>query len=41
MSDATANGSAPLAYVLWVLVVAALAYGIIKTGDTALALFGA
>ena len=41
MNETTANGSAALAYVLWVLVVASLAYGIIKTTDTALALFGA
>ena len=40
MSETT-NGSAALAYLLWVLVTLALAYGVFKTADTALALFGA
>lgn len=35
-----ASSSTTLGYVLWVLVVLALAYGIFKTADTALALFG-
>lgn len=35
-----ASSSATLAMILWVLVIAALCYGVFKTVDTALALFG-